>query len=308
MLHEFALDPSVIFDRFRRRFFFAQLGVEHGRLIAEIPKLNRWQRSVWDAARAADLSEVEMKRLEIDLLSAREKACVRNVRHPYDGNHSWLENAEANSGALRAIVADGNPHGNDKVLAADEVDEVTPLWQVDRHAEIDRDGRSLAEVCAPLFEISYRLKLVDPNFDPTGPRWLRGLAALLRTFEARRRRDAPGSGGALVELHVSSKARDGSAEEWGGAAARLSEVVPSGLSLTLVRWGEAEDGTRMHARYVLTERGGLEVNYGLDAPGHGTTHVTLLDGGFRDKAWRDFSKASSRLAFVDEVVVVGKRD
>ena len=304
MLHEFALEPAVLTDSWRRRSYLAQLGVGHGRLIAEIPKFNRWGRAVLEAARAAGRGDLELKRLEEDLASARQKLCVRNRRYPYDGNLPWLANAEANAAALRGIIARENPHDHPKVVVDDDFDGSVEPWRVDGQVVIPRDGQALVAACQPLFEISYQLRLIDPHLDPCMPRWRRGLAPLLRAYEERRRRGAVSNPEAVrAEVHVSNRR---SPDDWREAVALLGGVVPVGLQLTVVRWHDARDGARMHARFLLTERGGIQVDYGFDVRAGGTTHVTLLEERFFDEVWRAFTRATARYGFVDEIVLHGE--
>lgn len=88
-----------------------------------------------------------------------------------------------------------------------------------------------------------------------------------------------------------------------------------GQCFTIVRWRERDGGDGFHARYVLTELGGIRFDCGLD-PGHPgrTTDVTLLDRNLHAQRWEAFQladtdKADRRSAFdlADTVSIAGSR-
>jgi hypothetical protein len=303
MLHEFAIEPEALANKGACRYFLDQLGVEHGRLVAELPKRNKWLRAAYEAAKNEAKGEIELKYIEERLRQAlTHKFMVRADRHPYDGTRSWLENAEACE-TLRAIISRVNPNGHAKVLIAHEIDETTALWRVPRQVSIPRDALGLATVCAPLFSLSEELILVDPNFEPTGERWRAGLHALLAAFarHSPNRAKLPPAD-RRIELHVEAKGPD---EGWAERTQELTGFIPAGWRLRLYRWRQNDHGEKPHARFVLTEIGGLHVDYGLDAPGYGTTHVGLIDDSFARTSRADYHKDTARYELVQEALTIG---
>jgi hypothetical protein len=58
----------------------------------------------------------------------------------------------------------------------------------------------------------------------------------------------------------------------------LNGVIPDGQTITLQGWRERPGGADFHARYLLTERGGLIVDAGFSAEGaHQNVDIHLLD-------------------------------
>jgi hypothetical protein len=75
-----------------------------------------------------------------------------------------------------------------------------------------------------------------------------------------------------------------------------------------VLWKQRPTGEKLHARYFLTERGGIRFDVGLDAgePGE-TTDVSLLSDDLYRARWADFQEATAAFDKVDEFTVTGTR-
>jgi hypothetical protein len=58
------------------------------------------------------------------------------------------------------------------------------------------------------------------------------------------------------------------------ARAKFGTVIPEGMTITLYRWREKKGGADFHARYLLTDRGGMRIDAGFSAEGgHQTTDI-----------------------------------
>lgn len=290
MIHEFALEPEVLATPENIRYFLEQFDVHKGRLIADYPK--RWVNEVFRVC-APSLSPVQRKAYEERLFSLQSKVLERASKRTYDGNGSkdWLQNAEIvqdrNQEPFRAIVASENPRSHGAVLVADDVNEDIPLWKVARQIKIDRKASSLTEVVAPLLLISKEILLVDPYFDPCNPAYRSSLRAMLEPIV--RKRATP----TRIELHCCVHPRS-SLRFWDDCADDLPAIIPQGLLLTIVRWKTKEGGERFHRRYVLTERGGIYIEGGLDKGPEGqTTDVYLLEADLRTERWTDYQPEST---------------
>jgi hypothetical protein len=86
------------------------------------------------------------------------------------------------------------------------------------------------------------------------------------------------------------------------------EVIPEFLKCIFIHWKQRDDGESLHPRYVLTDRGGVRIEHGLDEGNEGeTTDISLLDETLYRQRWADFQKPTVTFEFVDEVVVKGIR-
>jgi hypothetical protein len=73
-------------------------------------------------------------------------------------------------------------------------------------------------------------------------------------------------------------------------------------------WEERPDGDEMHARYVMTERGAIRIEKGLDIgyPNQ-TTDVSLVAPDVYRRRWDDFQRNAQIYRFVEEIEIVGTR-
>jgi hypothetical protein len=70
----------------------------------------------------------------------------------------------------------------------------------------------------------------------------------------------------------------------------LAPLMPTGNRLIVFFWQRQPGGKKMHPRYILTELGGLQPDFGLDegdAPGD-TTEVALLGETIWEKTRGDY--------------------
>lgn len=284
MIHEFALDPRILgrwetYDR-----LVNDCGVEHGRLISEFP--NRWKKMVWEAVLSSpSVTAMESQRIEFHLQHLVGPKFVQSNRRYDFHNPNWLQQAEQAHDAgkpFRAIVTNENPRKRSEVIVATELNrEIDARWRVPRLDTIPRTAEKLAEIAGPLFTISTAVRLVDPYFAPEMGRYRKSLEALLRCLVRQRPRVR------LVEVHLEERS---TREFFEGKCTELcASCVPRGMQLKLFRWKELNPGERLHRRLVLTDKGGIGIEGGLDVGKEGeTTDVYLLTSEQHASHWKKF--------------------
>jgi len=279
MIKEVAIDPEVMATWQHFRELWADLGVTQGRLVAEYPP--GWRDIVCEkaykvsSAKAASIA-ARLKPLPGNGGAKRWVATNRG----FDRGKDWLTNAEKHDvpGGFAAIVAKKNPRAKRCVLTAGEFDpEVTP-WSTASQLEVTRDTTKLLECSEFLLRVSHELVLVEPNFDVTEGRFRDPLEALVNCR-------AKGQSWSRLELHVrfptdkqGNYVPSALPSQMGNARHFLAPLIPVGNTLHLFFWQRKVDGKRIHARYIMTELGGLQPDHGLDegdALGD-TTIVSLL--------------------------------
>lgn len=255
---------------------------------------------VYDAC--SGLGDIEKKRIEERLTTIDEKLVSKN--RPYDGNMPWLENAEAEHKRkpFHAIISRTNPREHQAVLLSEELDETNPLWAVHRETRIPRTPTAMSQAIAPLLSASTRIVFVDPNFGPEKARYRRTLEAFLSVAVL----ECPTI--TSIEFHLEEKA---TAEFFFQESRRLLPgIIPKGTRVRFVRWRQLTRGDELHPRYVMTERGGIRIDAGLDVGADGeTTDVTLLEPTLYHQRWKQFQKnqlpEENAFEFVDEITIIG---
>jgi len=294
MIHEYALEPTAVDTWAELRFFLDQFGIEYGRLISRFPKY--WSRLVIEACTESGVRRTRF----VERLKNIDAKMLRSGRS-YEPTMTWLENAERQHAGqpFHAIIATQNPNGIPEIIISDDLDENTPLWKVRREIRIARRARDLATQIAPIIRCSKEILLVDQNFLPTRDRYQKSIKSIL---------DHGLRGKSSVnrlELHT----QDHDDDHWEHHCITcLCALVPMGFSLQIFRWRRMPEGDMMHPRFVLTEVGGLSLDYGLDEGGVGeTTKISLLDQQTYEEYWPDFQEATAAFDLVDIVEVIGTR-
>jgi hypothetical protein len=271
MLFEYAVEPQAIGSSWRNfQLLTSQFGFDRGRLISQFPKA--WFKEVYIASEA--MKPVERKRLEESLNWAKRSKVIRSGRQYDQALGGWLPNAIAQQATspFHAIIAEQNPHGHPKVLIVDDVDDNHPLMAAPHTWDVDRVGVAIAGAMRPLLTSATTVLFVDRFFDISKAKYQETLKACLDVIHA--------SGGACVRCEIHFCDHDNrpppefierEAHKW------IRGVLPVGMSFALFAWKERADGADFHARYLLTDVGGMNVEAGFSAEGaHQKVQLGLL--------------------------------
>lgn len=298
MLHEYAVEPQAIGASWERfRYVIEKFGFDRGRLISQFPK--SWFKEVYQAA--GGLTDIQKKRVEEALNQAKKTKVVRSQRpySPEAGN--WLQNAIAEHGRapFRAIVAGENPAGHGAVLLADDIDEMLPLMAVDQSCAVARDAPSIAAALQGLLKHSSQILFIDPFFSPFRTEYKSTFRECLAMVQAL-------NPAAACEIHYRYHADKPTNTELEREAARLFPgVIPAGMRVTFYCWQMKTGGADFHARYLLTDRGGIAVDAGFSADGaHETTDMHLMGYALSQQRMTSFARAATDYQLVGPVIRV----
>jgi len=292
MVYEFAVNPAAIKTWQNFRYIIDQFGVEHGRLITRFPR--KWQKLV-----IRECEEKGAKRTAIveKLRSIDHK--LASIGREYNPEKEWIDNAlqQHSIKAFRAIISDINKNDHPDILAADDFDEQNLKWKVPTEDIVPKTPDALVECARFLLFVSKKVHFIDPYFDPFMPEFR-------STFEKFLEFVFQGNPPETLKLHTRNKGQKG----WKDVFERyFSHKIPKGFSFAVVRWEENEGGNRMHARYVLTELGGIRYDYGLDKGCNESINsdVSLVGYTLAQKRLKDYQQKSTAFNFVDEITVEG---
>jgi hypothetical protein len=306
MLHEFAVEPECFENCWNFRYLTENFGVSHGRLISDFPETwNTQLRKVIESSPWTKGLQLTEK-----ILYIKKHALIRSARD-YDSSHTWTENAvtQHQSGKpFHAIVVRDSTNQPDFVLSADSLDNTNPKWKTSRDKRILRTAAKLGNAVRLLLQMSEQIYFVDKMFadqlNATGKDKDRWLVPLVRFIQiATEGRDIPPefeyhSEGRILSLDEKTKFED-------NCKSALKKVLPTGSSIKLKLWTDRSVGKDFfHARYILTERGGIRIDWGLDQSKSGEkteqkTDVSLLDHDMWDELWRLFQRDSKTFQLLD---------
>jgi hypothetical protein len=281
MIKEIALDPCLFAQWQHHLALRDAFAVDKGRVIAAFPK--KWRGHVREEVRRLEatgqIAPVKAKTLlnwlEIPV-GSRDNRIVSSKAN-YDGNKAWHLNASDEWQAFGAILSHQEIETPNAILADEDQDYLRdPKFSTDTQRTIPRHRTSIIDSVWPLLSDSKVVKLIEPHFNPHKARFCNVLEALLD------RMHAEGSTVREIELHVRHPEdrdpadRDAPIFTHKELKTKLSTLLRTGWTLKVHLWTRERE--RMHPRYLLTDRGGIQIDHGWDEGEHAseTTPILLL--------------------------------
>lgn len=289
MLKECAVEPGVFARREHFRYLEEKFGIGEGRFISRYPK--HWRELVWQACKSSNASTMERKWIEERLRWLPKSKFLKSKRSYQEGS-GWIENVlvsdrETEFDVIVTLELQPNP----RAVLAEALDESTPVWGVPRDGTVLRTAEDLVGVVSALLRRASTILFVDQHFTPE----TRFGKPLTKFLEAARGGTAPSK----IEYHLSSE-KTGTAEWFSqqlGTQRRFLKLQPND-EIVFVRWDARSCEENMHARYVLTNRGGIGFDYGLDE-GAGTTAWVRLSEPLWEQSMREYRPDTAPFGFVD---------
>ncbi|AJE23594.1 hypothetical protein [Azotobacter chroococcum] len=295
----FAIEPDAINNWQDLRYALEKFGYSKGLLIARYPK--SWMRMVMEACHRKGLGDVELKRIEEKLQSAKDDRLVRIGLH-YDGG-SWLESVstEAVLNQLSAVLVRDQTVST-KFHRIDDAHE--NLFDNRREVRVKRNANELAGAAKYILIASDQLVLVDPYFQPK-QKCTKVLDSMLRVCQE--------DGSMLREVIIFSglcKDSRSSAVERQEYERLLQVWINLGVSITIFRVAGDQLDQDFHARYLFNKKAGLRFDRGFVEPeAHDErehlTDVVCMDTEFTNELNACYLEARERLNIADEITLGG---
>jgi hypothetical protein len=279
MIYEYAIDPELLIDwaqsRLSSRYINDNFGIGKPRLMAEFPKLKKIRKLYLEYVNTHSVDEMTKARLTELYSSLTEKTIKRN-HYMYDGEITWLENAEIEDGKkrpFRAIISKNNPRRKSKVLVNDAMGEwPDAFWKVDYSIRLKKHKETLLETLKPLLQSCSELFWIDPYFKPA--KSVRLLKMVILEFLSYNKDPSQ----LTFEIHISMNKGMGTKafieEEFNK---RISPILPDRMGLTVKCWDTVPGKEKYHDRFFITDIGGIQSSYGFDEdPGEVTTGLNII--------------------------------
>lgn len=312
MYFEYALDPDGLIDSALPKMLFDVFGKDTGRMLTSFQEPREWALYIQAEIkrRKADdtIRPQHFLRLQTMLEPLLKTPDARNDKffpaHPkrpsYDSRASWSTNVLTAHRAVpfAAIVT------NDKTgtVAPDDVDLKDPAFSLQPSARVARNAPALVKLLDSLLCVSSELVLIDPHFQPREARFQ---ALLPEIFSAH-----PHFLQAEIYLkeNYQRPCTPGDFSDWCIPEHSEGSLLLPGERLRITVLREHRQGEKLHARYLLTEVGGVAVDPGLDVdmrPNSGNTFlVTRLGARLHQELWREYVQRTG-FQRVNEFIVNG---
>jgi hypothetical protein len=286
LVREFAIEPKIMATWSHFQSLWEDFGVGKGRLIAKYPV--QWKQKVAEELTKHPIGDVHAHKIKSKIWADEHKFLVKS--RTYTGTMDWLGNAWAQMSLdpFHAIIACENPKALKEVLVAGEFSKDEAPYQAASQVAVRRNAADMANCAKLLLCHCEEIRLVDPYFDPSEPRFLNTFAAFLQA----RATSSPSL--RLLEIHRARPEPYLPGAQKGKYVRHLAGLVPTGLTLRVFFWRQKPGGLEMHPRFILTDLGGMNFENGLDEGELGTvTLVTLLDCPVWQKYASDYCRSST---------------
>lgn len=276
MFHEYALDPNVLSNWDRVRYFLDAFGPWKGRFIAKYPR--NWKKLVYDVVK--DRPNIEKKRIEQRLSAMTDSVFYSRVGTHYDGTKSWFANAtiEHNRCCFHAIITE-EPSNDSNVINGTEVDEQCHLWRVDSGKIVPRDPGHFVTIIKMLLIASEEIAIIDPYFQSGRLGKVQPLVEICKITANRQ---------CSIQVHFSEH-HVAYREAKRSAETALPSKLPEGAKVSLHCWNERKGGPRLHNRFIITNIGGVQFGDSVEAGDEGQEdRITILDENSHRLIWSQF--------------------
>ena len=301
MLFEYAVEPKAIGSSWESfRYLIEKFGFDRGRLISRFPKT--WERQVIETAQQSGMKDVKFKSLVSRLQKAKVRALIRSGRECNPAAGDWLDNALKQHALepFHAVIASENRGDQDFILVTDDMDEDHPLMIAPLNRDVPRTGKALAEAMSLLLKSAKKVRFIDRYFNIKKARYKETLKALLFVIAEN------GVNDVCCEIHFCNHKRRTPTEHVEQNAGNwLAGVIPEGMSVRTFVWQEKKGGADFHARYLLTDLGGMSVDAGFSAEGaHQTVLLSLLSHDLHEKKLSAFERNSTEYQLIKPVLEI----
>ncbi|MDB4610611.1 hypothetical protein OAG99_01800 [Akkermansiaceae bacterium] len=295
MIHEIAVDPEALTNWQSFRFLVSHTGVHHGRLISCFP--GKWKKKVFEACKnSSDIQDIDKKRI-YESLSNINSMLLKTGRE-YDSSEEWIENAISSDAvtSFKAIISTKDKSGQEEILDLETLDPLDERWHVPRSKPVTRTATELAKAAETLIKGSSEVIFVDQHYS-CNKRHGNPLKKFIKYAQS-------GKSLTRLEYHLVSKARTEFFRNDLDNHRKFLNLDDE-TRIVFVRWKTTPKSDNIHPRYVLTERGGLQYDYGLDeAASEGeTTDVSCMDQSHHAERWKRFNPDSGDLDLIDAWIV-----
>ena len=281
MIAVFGVEPEVMAHWQHFQKFYKDFGVEQRRFIARYPK--KWKALVCDRARElvrlGQNTEMQAARMVERLAGDGSKFKFCKVPcADYEPDRDWLTNAVEHQPPFDAIVAAKSGLTDARVGVAEEVLMDEPPFHRERDLTIPRTAKAIIGTAERLLAAATQIVLVEPHFNPAEPRFVRPFVRLIEMLQERE--GVP----QRIELHTAKPLIFVPTAQEHNYRHAFEADLPTGWRLDVCFWAETAPEDAQHPRFILTELGGIRIDWGLD---EGEPGSQTIASGVSDKLFAD---------------------
>jgi hypothetical protein len=280
MIYEYAISPALFAHEDRIALMVASLGHGQGRLVSDLPK-DKWEQLALHFIKQNAAGDAQLAAWKEALFSLRKRSALfRRQSARWDDSAAWIDNTISEHGRVpfRAIVNDA-AHSTCADVVAYGIGLVGHAkWTSPANAHIGRNAPAIVAQMSGLLDLSGTVVLVDRNFC-IDDRFMKVVVELARYLDTKKQ----GPRVDQIKYVISDVAGQPKQVE-SDCVKQLAPRLPARVS---VKFHFKSKG-KLHPRFLLTDRGGLNFESGLDE-GNGLTLVSRLSEDAWTQEWSSWS-------------------
>lgn len=286
MIREYALDPQVVADCWQDfRFFIGEFGCEKGRMISRFP--SKWKKNVYDLCKEnIEFSELQISRVEVILFNPEykfDRKFVRNSRE-YDKTFTWVQNAvkSNNDRPFFAIITKEFHQGT---ILSSKIDGESEIWKTVTSVPTLRTAVEMGKCFKPFFDLANEIIFVEPHFDPGTYGYNKAFKHYFRELFSSNKKYKK------IEIHTLANIElNHFIEEFKN---KFANVIVKDSEIVVFRWKRLSENENFHPRYLLTEIGGIRIDYGFDESSENeTTDIQTIGDAIYETRIQNLNKDS----------------
>ena len=293
----FAIEPEAINNWNDLRYVVEKFGFNKGLLIGQYPK--RWLALVYEACKKNVRNDSELKKIE-EKLSLIKKDRLFQLGLPYIPP-DWLQNmlSEEIIDHLDGVIVKGHAN-NPKHHQLDSVNET--IFENHRETKVKKQAQCLAKAATYLLFDTTQIILIDPYFRPK-EKCIKVLNEMLSISESGKNKIDKVS--VFVAFSKDSRSHEDVKTSYQHI---LNQWVEKGIEFNVSRLQDDALNFDFHARYLLTDKGGLRYDRGFVEPNdhevkEQETDVICIENEMKVNLYKQYAENLDPKFIVDKLTI-----
>lgn len=288
MIKKFAVEPRAVCRWENFRYVMEKLGFAQGRVLACYPK--KWPRALLDELdRLGEVTEIERTRFVEKLRRYKEDRMV-SLGAPYDPNITWTQNAVSlPSHKVDSIILEQRPHQLPADYSIQTISDLEEdFFSTSREVRCASTVENLFDAAQLLLSETPEAYFVDPHFKIFPDTSMKVLARFAEGTAATGKCQR-----FVLYTDIKYRPRVDPSVALKQFRERLATHA-TGLQVCFRFVDNTDPTNRLHARYLLTQKGGLRYDKGFEAPlAQPLVDISLLDAALHRELF-DFYRAGAK--------------
>lgn len=282
MIYEYAVSPHLFVNSANLNLLFHAFEAGSGRFISDYPR-DKWFQYVRAFIKQSIEEETEQRSWIELLIKLRNKDALLKRQGPlWDDQKDWITNAinEHHRRPFRGILNDKKTMSESDVIPIGVSMLSHNRWLVPSTRSVPRRADDMVRSVADLIDMSTSLILVDRNFNPADGRFSKVLAAFADYLLNIRIHQPKIQQIKFVTTYEQDHCNKTIFQFEKRCREFLPSILPNGIEVTF----HLKVKNLLHARFVLTNKGGVNFEHGLDE-GDGEVMLSRLSLEDFEKQW-----------------------